>query len=129
MDFRLDDNLTVVNGARFDNRLMAQFTRVDYCRSMGEQDFRQRVLAVMCERGINKADLSRMSGIKYHTLDKFLKGTNRTTSSENAVRIAQALGIKADDDRQYEEPRSLYFQLDEQQQMFLINAAKGLLTR
>lgn len=89
--------------------------------------FRDRVVAEIGERGINKAELSRMSGVPYHTIDKFLKRPDATTSAENASAIANALGIKLDGEREYEELRQLFFQLDEASRMFLIKSARGLL--
>lgn len=90
--------------------------------------FKSRVIAAMQAQGINKADLSRKSGVPYHTLDKLIKRENATTNTDNATSIANALGIKVDEDREYEELRALYFQLDEAQQKFLLASVRGLLT-
>ena len=76
---------------------------------------------------MSKAELSRRSGVPYHALDKFIKRDGATTSSDNAVEIAKALGIKVDDDSSYEELRRLFYQLGEEQQQFVIASIRGLL--
>lgn len=110
-----------------DNRLVAPYFAPAYYLAMKNQSFRDRALAAMKSQALSKAELSRRSKVPYHALDKFLKRHNATTSSENAVAIANVLGIKVDDDRAYEELRELFFQLDEEQQKFLLASARGLL--
>jgi lambda repressor-like predicted transcriptional regulator len=111
---------------QLDNRRVAPYFPPSYYLAMAGIAFRDRVLAEIGERGINKAELSRMSGVPYHALDKFLKRSNATTSAENATAIANALGIKIDGEREYEELRALFFQLDEASRKFLIKSARGL---
>lgn len=110
-----------------DNRLVEPYFPPAYYLAMAGIAFRNRVLSAMAEQSINKADLSRRSKVPYHALDKFLKREGATTSSENASALANALGIKVDDDRAYEELREVYYQLDEEQRLFLLKSARGLL--
>lgn len=110
-----------------DNRLVASYFPPAYYRAMQGIAFRQRVIQALEEQGINKADLSRMSKVPYHAIDKFLKRDGATTSSDNAISIANALGITVDDDAEYDELRQLFYQLDEEQRSFLIKSARGLL--
>jgi transcriptional regulator with XRE-family HTH domain len=101
---------------------------VAYDVDMTNATFRERVRRAMTERGINNADLARMSGVPYHALDKFLKRESAKTSAENAMALSRALGIKIDDVAEYEELRSLFFQMSEQQQRFLLASIRGLLS-
>lgn len=81
----------------------------------------------MDRQGLSKAALSRLSGVPYHTLDKYLKRPNAKTSGENAQAIANALGIKQDGEAEYDELRKLFFQLDPSDRESLLRIAKGLL--
>lgn len=110
-----------------DNWRVAPYFPPAYYMAMSGIAFRDRVLTAMKERKITKAELSRRSEVPYHALDKFLKRPGATTSSENALALANALGLKVDDDREYEELRQLFFQLEEEQRKFLIASARGLL--
>lgn len=110
-----------------DNRLVAAIARPDYCLAMAGIGFRERVLDEMKSRGMTKAELSRQSRVPYHRLDKFLKGTSKTTATENAIAIANALGLSVDDAEEYEELRELFYHLDEEQRRFLLASARGLL--
>ena len=94
---------------------------------MEEKSFRDRVLLAMKEQKLKKAELSRRSGVSYHALDKFLKRPDATTSSENATKLAQVLGIKVEDAEGYDELRSIYFQLSEEKKKFALMSLKGLL--
>lgn len=109
-----------------DNRRVAPYFPPAYYLAMAGIAFRDRVIAALAEQRITKADLSRRLGVPCHAIDKFLKRDNATTSSENAVAIANALGIKVDEDREYEELRELFFQLDEEQRKYVIASVRGL---
>lgn len=110
-----------------DNRRVASYFPPAYYLHMAGIAFRDRVAAALIERNLSKAELSRRSGVPYHAIDKFLKRDNATTSAENAVAISKALGLKIDDEAAYEELRELFFQLDEEQRMFLLKSIQGLL--
>lgn len=110
-----------------DNPRIAVYFPPVYYLSMAKESFRDRVLAEMKARGMSKAELSRRSGVPYHALDKYLKREGATTSSENAMALAKALGISVDDESSYEELREVFYQLSEEQQRFLLASARGLL--
>lgn len=110
-----------------DNRRMAPYFPPAYYLCMAGESFRQRVLAALQAQGMSKAELSRRSGVPYHTLDKFLKRPGATTGHENAVEIAKALGIKPDGEADYEELRQIFFQLDEEKRRFAVAALRGML--
>ena len=112
-----------------DNRLVAPYLPPVYYLAMAGIAFRDRVLAAMRERGISKAELSRQSGVPYHALDKFLKRENASTSADNAVALARALGIKVDGQVEYEELRSLFYQLDEAKREFVLASIRGLISQ
>ena len=112
---------------KIDNWLMAPYFPPVYYLCMTKKSFRDRILAAMKDSGLNKAELSRRSGVPYHALDKFLKREGASTSAENANALAAALGIKVDGELEYEELRELYFQLDEEQQKFVLASIRGLL--
>ena len=107
-------------------RVAQKFPPVYYLR-MAKVAFRDRVLAAMTASGMNKAELSRRSGVPYHAIDKFLKREGATTSAENANALAKALVLTVDGEAEYEELRQLFYQLDEQQRQFLIASIRGLL--
>ncbi|WP_156025862.1 helix-turn-helix transcriptional regulator [Sulfitobacter sp. 20_GPM-1509m] len=109
-----------------DNRRVAPYFPPAYYLAMTGIAFRDRVIEAMAQQGLSKAELSRKSKVPYHALDKFLKREGATTSSENATSLANALGIKVDDDREYEELRKLFYQLSEEQRKFLLASARGL---
>ena len=112
---------------KLENCLVAGRTPLSYYRHMSGESFQDRVLAAMKAGRISKAELSRRSGVPYHALDKFLKRPGASTSAENAQAIARALGVTIDDDSQYEELRTLYYRLDEEQRAFLLKSICGLL--
>ena len=110
-----------------DNRTLAQFDSGEYTASMTiGGDFRARVLSEMEGQGMNKADLSRKSGVAYHAIDKFLKGATASMSAERTKAIADALGISLAGDEEYEELRSLFFQLPEDRREFLLDQLRAL---
>ena len=110
-----------------DNQLVAVPSRSAYDLAMAGIAFRDRVLAEMKAKKMSKAELARRAQVSYHALDKYLKGTSTTTSTDNAVAIARVLGISVDDAAGYEELREVFFQLDEEQRRFLLASARGLL--
>ena len=110
-----------------DNRRVAPYFPPAYYLCMSGDSFRQRALEAMKAQNLSKAELSRRSGVPYHALDKFLKRSGATTSHENAVEIAKALGIKPDGEAEYDELRQLFFQLDEEGRRFAVAALRGLL--
>jgi lambda repressor-like predicted transcriptional regulator len=112
-----------------DNRQIAPYFPPAYYLAMAGLAFRQRVKAAMADQEVSVAELSRRSRVPYHTLDKFLKRENATTSAENAAAIANALGIPAGDDGEYDELRKLFFELSEEQQKFVLASVRGLLGR
>ena len=112
-----------------DNRLVAPYFPPAYYMAMAGIAFRDRVIAALKQNGWSKAELSRRSGVPYHGIDKFLKRDGATTSSENAVAIANCLGIKVDGDAEYEELRELFYKLDEEQRRFLLAGARGLVSK
>lgn len=109
-----------------DNRLVAPYFPPAYYLAMTGIAFQQRVKVALKEKGMSKADLHRKSGVPYHAIDKFLKRDNATTSSENAVAIADALGINVDSGAEYDELRVLYDQLDEETQKVAQKILRGL---
>lgn len=110
-----------------DNRLVARYFPLSYYLAMSGKSFRDRLKEAMETQGVSKAELSRQSGVSYHTIDKLTKRENATTGADNARALANALGIKVDDDREYEELRELYYQLDEDKREFLLQSIRGLL--
>lgn len=95
---------------------------------MDKTTFRARVLLAKKEQNMSKAELSRRSGVSYSAIDKFLKRPDATTSSEKATALAKALGIKVEDSDDYDELRSIYFQLSEEKKKFALMSLKGLLS-
>lgn len=55
---------------------------------MDETTFQQRFLASLAETGISIAELSRRTGVTYDVLNKLKRGSVRSTSAENAEKIA-----------------------------------------
>lgn len=110
-----------------DKRPMEPYFPPVYYLSMVNLSFQDRVIAAMDAQDINKMDLHRKSGVPYHAIDKFLKRANASTNADNATAMANALGLKVDDDREYEELRELFYQLDEAQRTFLLKSVRGLL--
>lgn len=108
--------------------LVARYFPPVYYLAMKNASVRDKILKAINEQGINKAELSRKSGVPYHALDKYLKREGATTSAENATAIANVLGIKVDGDPDYDELRALFFQLDEEKRKFVIASIRGLLS-
>lgn len=111
-----------------DNLRMVPYFPAAYYLAMKGKSFRDRVMRAADSQGLSKAELSRRSGVPYHTLDKFMKGASATTSAENATAIANALGIAMDGEEEYDEIRRLYFQLSEEQRAFVRATLRGLLS-
>jgi len=112
---------------KLDNSRIEPYFPPAYYLAMAGLSFRDRCLTAMGEQGLNKADLSRMSGVPYHALDKFLKREGASTSVENAKALADALGIAMDGEAEYEELRRLFFQLPEEKRQFLLASIRGLI--
>jgi transcriptional regulator with XRE-family HTH domain len=93
---------------------------------MGNQGFRERVAAELAAKGWSKADLARHSGVGYHTIDKWLKGTTSSTSTENATKIARALGIRVDESAEADALRALYFDVPEEKRSALLESVRAL---
>lgn len=110
-----------------ENCLVSPYFPPVYYLAMKKASFRDRILSAMQEQGMNKAELSRRSGVPYHTLDKYLKREGATTSGENAAALANALGVMIDGESEYDELRSLFFQLDEEKKKFVLASIRGLL--
>lgn len=110
-----------------ENCLVARYFPPVYYLAMKQASFRDRVISEMKSRGISKAELSRRSGVPYHTLDKYLKREGSTTGAENAAALAQALGVKIDGEAEYDELRELFFRLDEERRQFVLASIRGLL--
>lgn len=110
-----------------DNRLVAPYFPPSYYAAMLGIAFRQRVASAMAEQGMTKAQLSRESSVPYHAIDKFLKREGATTSAENAIAIADALGISVDSSAEYDEMRPMFEQLSEEQKRFVVASIRGLL--
>lgn len=109
-----------------DNPLVAPYFPPAYYLGMVGKTFKDRAIKAMAEGGVSKADLSRRSRVPYHAIDKWLKRDGATTSAENATAIANALGLKVDEDAEYDELRGLFYQLSEEKRRFLIASLKGL---
>lgn len=109
-----------------DNRLVEPYFPPAYYLAMANLDFRSRVLKEMEDAGLTKAELSRRSKVPYHALDKFLKRDGATTSTENAIAIANTLGLSVDSDREYEELREIFYGLSEEDRQALVRIARGL---
>ena len=97
-----------------------------YCAGMSVLAFRERVAEAMKSLGWTKAELSRQSGVPYHTLDKFLKGVSDKTSAENAQQLARALGIRVDEDAEYEELRRLFYSATDTDRRFVLETVRRL---
>lgn len=97
-----------------------------YYADMGVLAFRDRVTEAMQSLGWTKAELSRQSGVPYHTLDKFLKGVSDKTSAENAQQLARALGIRVDEDAEYEELRRLFYSATDTDRQFVLETVRRL---
>ena len=111
-----------------ENSLVAPYFPVTYYLAMRKDSFRDRILAALDEQKMSKAELSRRSKVPYHALDKFLKREGATTGVDNARAIANTLGIKVDDDSDFESIRSLFYQLNKEQREFLLKSIEGLLS-
>jgi len=109
-----------------DNRRVAPYFPPAYYLAMVQASFRDRIKTAMDAQGVSKAELSRRSGVPYHTLDKFLKRDRATTSAENALALANALGVSVDGEAEYQELRRLFFQLDEQEREYVLASIRGL---
>ena len=112
-----------------DNRRMAPYFPPAYYLAMAGESFRDRIFGAMGAAGVTKAELSRRSGVPYHAIDKFMKRPGATTSAENAQAMARALGFSMDEDSEYEELRSLFHSLTEEQKRFLLASIRGLLSK
>ena len=122
----LDKNLNLVNRYQSDNRQVDALPWYAYKSAMDMDAFRAKVLAAMSAQDVNKAELARRSGVSYHALDKFLKGTSSSTSADRAAAIAQALGIPYTGEGEYEELRRLFFGLPEEQRGFVLEQLRAL---
>lgn len=60
---------------------------------MGEESFRDKVVAAAKARGWDMRRLSRESGVTYDVVRELHRRPNSTTGAENAERLAQALGL------------------------------------
>lgn len=110
-----------------DNRPIAPYFPPSYYAAMMGIAFKQRVAKAMAEKDMTKAELSRLSNVPYHAIDKFLKRDGATTSAENALAISDALEISVDSSEEYDELRSMYERLDEEQKRFVVASVRGLL--
>ncbi len=110
-----------------DNRLDAPYFAPAYYLRMAGNSFKDRVIQAMKASDVSKAELSRRSGVPYHTLDKWLKRPDATTGADNASALAHALGITVDSDSEYEELRELFYRLEKPEQTFVLKTVKGLL--
>jgi transcriptional regulator with XRE-family HTH domain len=79
--------------------------------------------------GWTKAELSRQSGVPYHTLDKFLKGVSDKTSAENAQQLARALRIRVDEDADYEELLQLFYSATDTDRQFVLETVRRLVAK
>ena len=59
-------------------------------------------------------------------LDKFLKGVSDKTSAENAQQLARALGIRVDEDAEYEELRRLFYSATDTDRQFVLETVRRL---
>lgn len=109
-----------------DNQIIAEISHWTYCLSMEKNDFRARTIAAMKEKKIKKSELSRASGVPYHALDKWLKGTTASTNIEFAIAIANALGIAIETDEGFDELKPLYYGLSEQDREVVVKMVRGL---
>lgn len=109
-----------------DNRLVAQNFCRAYYAAMETKAFRDRVIDALSAQNMSKAELSRRAEVPYHALDKFLKGISSTTSTENAIKISKVLGVAVDEAQDYEELKSMFYQLDEEQREALLKMVRGL---
>lgn len=122
----LDFCLTQVKHLNLENRLLAKNGPLAYFCRMSKEDFRERLNQALKERGWSKAELSRKSGVPYHALDKYLKGTNSRTSAENAKALADTLGITLDGEASFDELRQLFFSLSPAQQQYALASLRGI---
>lgn len=115
-----------MSNRNLDYRRVAPYWPPVYNLAMAQSSFKDRLIAAMKAAGMNKAQLSRASGVPYHAIDKLLKRPGASTSADNAKALADAVGIKVDDDSSYDELRRLYLSLSEQERAFLLKSARGL---
>ena len=97
-----------------------------YAVLVTSEAFKTRLARAMREAGIDRAELSRRSGVGYHAIDKFMKREGADTSLENAKKLADAVGISLDSDETYDELRALFLRLNEQQREFLTTTVRAL---
>lgn len=109
-----------------DNPRMEGYFPLAYYLNMSGESFRDRILAALKAQKMSKAELSRRSGVKYHALDKFLKGISQTTGYENGRALAQTLGIETDEDDDFEKLREIYYALDEEGRRYALKSLRGL---
>lgn len=63
---------------------------------MASLPLRDQMLEALRRNGMSIAELARRSGVSYDVLNKLKRGDSQSTSAENAVKIAQALGLDLD---------------------------------
>lgn len=110
-----------------ENTLVVRYFPKAYYQDMTGESLRQRVKREMDNQSMSKAELSRRSGVPYHALDKFLKGSSLTTSVENGIALANALGFSVEDQNSYDELRAIFSQLSAEDQRFVLSSVRGLL--
>ncbi len=93
---------------------------------MSDDNFRDRFLTAFKASGLTVAELSRRSGVNYHTIDKLKKGTNLNTSADNAKKLASALGMDNEYSADLRRLINIYLALPDDKQKALLSIAATL---
>ncbi|MEE4209683.1 MAG: helix-turn-helix transcriptional regulator [Parvularcula sp.] len=92
------------------------------------KNFRVRFLEAFEASGLSMAELSRRSGVPYHTIHKLKSRETATTGQENAAALARELGIEVDTQSELEEVRSMLAEIDDpEQRRTAVAAIRGVL--
>ena len=93
---------------------------------MTDPTFRDRFLDAYSSSGMSVAELSRRSGVNYHTIDKLKKGVTLSTSADTARKLALALNMGSNQDAQANRLLSLFYRLGKRERGVLLATAEAL---
>lgn len=90
------------------------------------ENFRDRFLLEFERSGLTKAELSRRSGVNYHTIDSIIKGKSLKPSADVARDLAVALGMGTNTTPLTDRLLSAFNRLDASQRELVVALAESL---